>query len=60
MCRSKGKTGGNSKPPKSQNAKVVEAEEERFVINMSKVSGQKVDPFMVSVLVNGEGVRNGS
>ncbi|KAL5496693.1 hypothetical protein EMCRGX_G013033 [Ephydatia muelleri] len=53
-CYSKGKTGGNSKPPKGQNAKVVEAEEESFVINLSKVSGQKVDPFMVSVLVDGK------
>ena len=54
VCRSKGKTGGNSKPPKGQNAKVVEAEEESFVINLSKVRGQKVDPFMVSVLVDGK------
>eukprot|EP00731_Ephydatia_muelleri_P001678 Em0001g1678a len=54
VCRSKGKTGGNSKPPKGQNAKVVEAEEEIFVINLSKVRGQKVDPFMVSVLVDGK------
>ena len=54
VCRSKGKTGGNTKPPKGQNAKVVEAEEESFVINLSKVSGQKVDPFMVSVLVDGK------
>eukprot|EP00731_Ephydatia_muelleri_P038059 Em0643g2a len=28
---------GNTKPPKGQNAKVVEAEEESFVINLSKV-----------------------
>ncbi|KAL5488914.1 hypothetical protein EMCRGX_G017932 [Ephydatia muelleri] len=54
VCRSKGKTGGNSKPPKGQNAKVVQDEEESSVINLSKVSGQKVEPFMVSVLVDGK------
>ena len=54
VCRSKGKTRGNSKTPKDQKAKVVEAEEESFVINMSKAGGQKVDPFMVTVLVDGK------
>lgn len=54
MCRRKGKTSGNSKTTKDQKAKVVEAEEESFVINMSKAGGQKVDPFMVTVLVNGK------
>ena len=54
VCRSKGKTRGNPKSPKDQKAKVVEAEEESFVVNMAKTGGQKVDPFMLTVLVDGK------